>query len=62
MITSTCGPYYLGGSATAGIGAIIVRAIIVCLTKLQTDLGQMNLTCYFGPNCLLPISIHFIVL
>jgi hypothetical protein len=27
-ITSTCGPYYLGGSATTGIRAIIVRVIV----------------------------------
>jgi hypothetical protein len=34
-ITSTCGPYYLGGSATAGIRAIIIRAIIVWPYKIS---------------------------
>jgi hypothetical protein len=28
-----CGPYYIGGSAIAGIIAIIVRAIVVLLSK-----------------------------
>ena len=23
----------------------------IVLQKLQNDLGQINLTCYFGPNC-----------
>jgi meiotically up-regulated gene 157 (Mug157) protein len=34
-ITSTCGPYYLGGSTTAGIRAIIIRAIIVWPYKIS---------------------------
>jgi hypothetical protein len=32
-MTGTCGPYYLGGSATAGIRGIIVRTIVVLLYK-----------------------------
>jgi hypothetical protein len=32
-MTGACGPYYLGGSAIAGIRAIIVRAIVVLLYK-----------------------------
>jgi hypothetical protein len=32
-MTGACGPYYLGGSATASIRAIIVKAIVVLLSK-----------------------------
>jgi hypothetical protein len=32
-MTGACGPYYLGGYATAGIRAIIVRVIVVLLYK-----------------------------
>ena len=33
---SACGPHYLGGSATPGIRAGIVRrAVAVCFTKFQ---------------------------
>jgi hypothetical protein len=40
MITNTCGPYYLGGSATAGIKAIIVRAILVLHFKTSKQFGS----------------------
>jgi hypothetical protein len=39
-ITSTCGPCYLGGSATAGIRAIIVRFIVVLHFKTSKQFGS----------------------
>jgi hypothetical protein len=45
-----CGPYNLGGSATAGIRAIIARAIVVLLYKTSKHFGSNEFICYFGPN------------
>jgi hypothetical protein len=39
-ITCTCGPYYLGGSTTTGIKAIIVRAIVVLHFKTSKRFGS----------------------
>jgi hypothetical protein len=42
-ITSTCGLYYLGGSATAGIRVIIVRVIVVLHLKASKWFGSNEL-------------------
>jgi len=40
-MTGVSGPNYLGGSATAGIGAFIAKMTVVSFEKLQIYLDQI---------------------
>ena len=42
-MTSTCGPYDLGSSATAGIGACHCRSVVVLLYKTSKQTIQISL-------------------
>ena len=58
-MTGACGPYNLGGSATDWYQSDHYKGFCsIVLQKLQNDLGQINLTCEFGPNCFRLILIH----
>jgi hypothetical protein len=53
MITSTCGLCYLGGSATAGIGVIIVRVIVVLHFKTSKRFGSNEFNWLFWSKLLI---------